>query len=246
MTNRPGVLIQGSAPRGAGPCVHLETGRLLVFQHESAPDGKTASPQTADKSMKPVYLTLATLAGILALSTARADTGLYLRAEVGANLAGELMLGSRDSDRASYCDEFVNPRYSVIPDCVSPNRGIGAVDAWTSNFDAGTGLLGAVAFGKQIGSIWRIELEYFNRRVRLDQTAAIISPSGRPYADLFGAELPNAEEHVRDVSAQGLFANLLVDLPRPDAWSLGWGWAWARRVRRSTTVRCGGAAAIPR
>ena len=174
---------------------------------------KTAWPQTTDRSMMPARLTLAALAGTLALATAHADSGLYLRAEVGASLAGELMLGSRDSDRASYCDEFVNPRYAAIEGCVSPDRGIGAVDAWTSNFDPGAGLLGAVAFGKQIGSIWRIELEYLDRRVRLDQTAAIISPSGRPYADLFGAELPNAEEHVRDVSAHALFANLLVDLP---------------------------------
>ena len=146
-------------------------------------------------------------------SPVHADTGFYLRGELGANFAEDIKLSTRDNDRAAYCDGFVNPQYSEIQDCTAPNRDIGAVDAWTSSFDGASGIFAGVALGRQFGQRLRVELEYFYREANFDRTTPIISPSGKPYTDLFGPELPRAEEHLGDLIAHTLFANAYLDFP---------------------------------
>ena len=146
-------------------------------------------------------------------SPVHAGADFYLRGELGANFSEDLKLSTRDNDRAAYCDGFVNPQYPEIRECTTPNRAIGAVDAWTSNFDDAFGIFAGVAVGRQFGQRLRVELEYFYREANVDQTAPIISPSGRPYTELFGPELPQAEERLRDLIAHNLFANAYLDFP---------------------------------
>lgn len=137
----------------------------------------------------------------------------YAAGGLGANLADAIGLATTDTDRASYCDEYVNPQYAQISNCTAPNRGSGAVDAWTSGFDEASGRFANLAVGVEAGERWRIELEYFYRRAGIDQTAPIISPSGTAYTEIFGAELPRAEDRLDRLSAQNLFANVYLRLP---------------------------------
>ena len=155
-------------------------------------------------------------AGLLALAgswTPAAGDGLYLRAALGANVARGLTLSTVDNDRAARCDEFVNPRYAEVAACTTPNRGAGAVDAWTSEFDAAQGLLAGIALGQRFGERLRVEFEYAYRAARYAQASPIIAPSGTAYTELFGPELPVAEERVDDLTAHQLFANVYLDLP---------------------------------
>ena len=143
----------------------------------------------------------------------------YAAGGLGANFADAIGLATTDTDRASYCDEFVNPHYAQIPRCAAPNRGGGAVDAWTSGFDAASGLFANLAVGVETGERWRFELEYFHRRAGIDQAAPIISPSGTAYTEIFGAELPRAEDRLGTLSAQNLFANVYYRLPSGGNWT---------------------------
>ena len=155
-------------------------------------------------------------AGLLVLSgswTPAAGDGLYLRAAFGAGVARGLTLSTVDNDRAARCDEFVNPRYAEVAACTTPDRTAGAVDAWTSTFDGAQGLLAGVAVGQRLGRRLRVEFEYAYRAARYAQASPIIAPSGTAYTELFGLELPVAEERVDDLAAHQLFANVYLDLP---------------------------------
>ena len=41
------------------------------------------------------------------------------------------LLGN-STDRASRCDEFINPRFAEVPGCTDPNRGSGA--GWKTTY----------------------------------------------------------------------------------------------------------------
>ena len=142
-----------------------------------------------------------------------ADAGVYLSGEAGAARSASLLLRSGDTDRASRCDEFVNPRYAEIASCTSPDRGDGAVDDWQSEFGRGWGAAGAAALGYRLRERFRIELEGLHQTVDLDDSANILSPEGTPFAQSFGAELPRADETIGRIDSRGLFANVLIDFP---------------------------------
>ena len=139
--------------------------------------------------------------------------GTYARAVFGANVARALLLSTFDNDRAARCDEFVNPRYAEVAACTTPDRGAGAVDAWSSEFDGARGLLAGIAVGQRFGRRLRVEFEYAYRAARYDQARPIIAPSGTAYTELFGPELPIADERVDDLTAHQLFGNVYLDLP---------------------------------
>lgn len=46
-----------------------------------------------------------------------------------------------DDDRASRCDEFVNPGYASLEGCTDSDRTVNAVDEWGSDFSGATGIL---------------------------------------------------------------------------------------------------------
>ena len=52
----------------------------------------------------------------------QADTGFYLRSQLGINFAQPLALRAGDNDRASRCDAFVNPRHDELDGCTTADR----------------------------------------------------------------------------------------------------------------------------
>ena len=160
-----------------------------------------------------IWLLAAGLSALAGSWTPAAADGVYARAAFGANLARGLALSTFDNDRAARCDEFVNPRYAEVAACTTLDRGAGAVDAWSSEFDGARGLLASIAVGQRLERRLRVEFEYAYRAARYDQTRPILAPSGTAYTELFGPELPVAEERVDDLAAHQMFTNVYLDLP---------------------------------
>ena len=63
--------------------------------------------------------------------------GFYLSHDIGLNVAPKVVLRGTTSDRASVCDEFINPLYAAVGGCTSPNRGAG--DGWSTAFKRALG-----------------------------------------------------------------------------------------------------------
>lgn len=157
---------------------------------------------------------LTTLLCLLLAQGASAE--VYVAAELGPQFAPGLSLRGGDNDRASRCDEFVNPRYAELDGCTDPERGAGAVDSWRSEFDRTWGLFAGAAIGYRFRDRFRVELEAFHSEADYDESSDLLDPSGVAFTQIFGAELPQAYERVGKVSAAGAFLNLYLDLPGSD------------------------------
>lgn len=151
--------------------------------------------------------------GLLVSGATVAATGLYVRVELGGNATPGMLLSTGDNDGPSRCDGFVNPQYASVPGCTDPDRTVDAVDQWTSSFDGAYGLFAGAVVGYRFSPRLRLEFEYFYREVVFDESSAIIAPSGVSYVDIFGAELPKAEERLGSAAAHNAFINLIVDFP---------------------------------
>ena len=155
----------------------------------------------------------AVLAAASLLAASAAHAGIYVSGEAGAALFPAMMLRSGDTDRASRCDEFINPRYAELEGCTNPDRGTGAVDDWKSDFDRASGGLASASLGYRFAEGYRLELEAIHHTANRDESAAILSPEGTPFTQTFGAELPRADETIGRFAATGIFANLIIDFP---------------------------------
>lgn len=155
----------------------------------------------------------AAVAGVLAPAAGRADTRFYVGAGLGGHFAPAVRLAAGDDDRSSLCDQFVNPAFAARPGCTDPDRGVGAVDDWRSRFAGARGLLAGAAFGFRLTGRVRVEAEYLHRTAAYGRTAPILTPAGTPYTEVFGAELPLAQERIGSVAADSLFANVFLDFP---------------------------------
>ena len=136
--------------------------------------------------------------------------GFYLRADLGANLATGVTLHGKSNDRASRCDEFINPHYAEIPGCTDPDRGSAA--GWRTAFDSAGGVFAGFAVGHRITDWFRMEVETFHRESEYDQTSPVASATGDTAGKLEG-EIVRAEDRIGSVSSRSVFVNLLFDLP---------------------------------
>ncbi len=130
-------------------------------------------------------------AGLSAAASVQSSSGLYLSLEVGLNAAPSVELLGNSTDRASRCDEFINPLYADVAGCTDPNRGSGA--GWKTDYDPAMGILagGAMgilaggAIGYRVGGRLRIEAEWFHRASGYDQTSPVASATGDTLRYLF-------------------------------------------------------------
>ena len=159
-------------------------------------------------------------------SPAHAGSGLYLSGELGANFASGLDMTFGSNDRASVCDEFINPLFATVTqtagyedyNCTGPNRGQG--DDWLNNFDGAEGILAGAAIGYTLRDEYpdrglgrfRFELEYFYRDSNYDQTSSVPGAGGAS-GDKLAQEIIVATDRIGSVSSQNLFANLYIDFP---------------------------------
>lgn len=179
-------------------------------------------------------------------------SGFYLRGDLGANLATGVVLLGKSNDRASRCDEFINPRYAEIPGCTDPDRGSAA--GWQTAFDPAYGTLAGLAVGHRVSDWFRMEVETFNRESEYDQTSPVASATGDTAGKLEG-EIVRAEDRIGSVSSRNIFLNLVFDLPvggalKPFA-GLGVGVSWTELdygdlwVRNADPAKIATAAGLP-
>ena len=153
--------------------------------------------------------------------------GWYLGSELGAHVVPALGITGLSNDRASVCDEFINPQYATVTqtagyeayNCTEPDRR----DDWVNQFVLATGLQTSWVLGYRFGADasgprWRhlrTEVEYFYRTTAYDQTVAVpglSAGSGSVTADKLTQELQTATDYVSSVTAHTLFANLYWDV----------------------------------
>ena len=147
------------------------------------------------------------------LACAPAMANWSLSGSFGASFMPALNLAGGDNDRAARCDGFVNPRYAEVTGCTNPDRGVGAVDDWMSDFSSASGLFATAGIGYRLSERWLLEAEYGFAESKYNESALIRDPSGVPFTERFGAELPRAEERIGSATTHSLFANLYWRTP---------------------------------
>ena len=166
---------------------------------------------------------------VVAPSPVQAGSGFYLGSELGINFASGLDTTGNSNDRASVCDEYINPRYDEVEssdqsdssgkkyseyNCTGPDRGA----TWPNEFDGGTGILAGAAVGYSFAGQnpnsplggFRVEMEYFYRQSNYDQTSSLVSGSGQVRGKL-DQEIVIGIERIGSITSHNLFANLFYD-----------------------------------
>ena len=180
---------------------------------------------------------LAFLGATLLPAQAQAEP-LYASVSLGGNVTGDVTLRSRSNDRASICDEYINPRALSVPGCTAPGRGTG--DGWAAPFDGGRGFSTETALGYRFSPRFRAAVVYGYHTTHFDQTVSSTDASGVDF-DKIGNELSTGEESLGTASSHELFAVAYRDWPNRRLWTpfagVGVGvakarkdfsWLWAR------------------
>ena len=126
---------------------------------------------------------------------------VYVSGELGVNFWQPLDTERHDTDRASVCDEYINPNYATIANCTGPDRGSDSVRG--NHFGADEDILFGMAFGYYFADPrFRVEFEYF---------ASETSLGGGDVRTNVVEEIVRVEEHIGDLSSHNLFANVYYD-----------------------------------
>ena len=162
------------------------------------------------------FLVFVIVTWVVAPGWAQAGSGFYVSGEVGANIASGIDTTGTSNDRASVCDEYINPRYHEYERCTGPDRSVGG--RWENEFDGATGILAGAAVGysfagqnqnSPLGGL-RVEVEYFYRQSNYDQTADIplgVGTQGQKLRD----EIVQATDRIGGMTSHNLFGNLFYD-----------------------------------
>ena len=122
------------------------------------------------------------LAGVVPASAAESRSSLYVSLDTGANFAAGLEFHGGDNDRASICDEYINPQYASIAGCTGPRPG----DSWQGSFGSASGVLAGTTLGYRFNDRFRVEANYVFRGSEYDETAPLQSASGETFAKVSG------------------------------------------------------------
>ena len=189
-----------------------KSGVSAVIRVRENPDEADMTPPRRASTPIGGYVLALACAALMITGTASAQSasGFYLSQDIGLNLAAPVELLGNSNDRASHCDEFINPRFAEVPGCTDPARGAGA--GWKTAYDGATGILAGLSAGYRFGRRLRVEAEWFHRESEYDQTSPVASATGATFAKLDG-EIQRAEDRIGSISSQNFFANVHVDFP---------------------------------
>ena len=148
----------------------------------------------------------------------------------GADISPDVSIASRSNDRASACDEYINPRALAVPGCASPDRGAG--DGWRAPFDSAWGISLEAELGYRLSPRYRVAGIYTYNETDFDQTVSSTDASGVDF-DKIGNELSVGEETLGATRSHELFLVALRDWPNRTRWTpyagIGAGVSWARK-----------------
>ena len=175
-------------------------------------------------------------AGLISSNDAHAQW--YVGVALGGNASRDVALENRSNDRASICDEYINPRALAIPSCTAPSRGAG--DGWLAPFDPGTGFSTEVEIGFRVASRWRFASVFARDVTNFDQTVSSTDATGADF-DKISNELSVGEETLGNVTSHALQLIVVRDWPNKTRWTpyagIGttalrmrkdFSWLWAR------------------
>ena len=153
--------------------------------------------------------------------------GWYVGSELGAGMVQPLGITGLSNDRASVCDEFINPQYATVAqtpgyegyNCTRQDRS----NDWVNQFARATGLQASWVLGYRFGADAsgprrrhvRTEVEYFYRATAYNQTVAVpglAAGSDHVTADKLDQEIQTATDYLGRVISHTLFANLYWDV----------------------------------
>lgn len=162
------------------------------------------------------FLAFVLVTWVVPSGLAQAGSGFYVSGDLGINIASGLDTTGTSNDRASWCDEYINPRYQEYERCTGSDRSVGG--RWENEFDGATGILAGAAAGYSfagqnpngaLGGL-RVELEYFYRQSNYDQTADIplgVGTQGQKLRD----EIVQAIDRIGSITSHNLFGNVFYD-----------------------------------
>ncbi|MDE2732421.1 MAG: hypothetical protein OXI38_13625 [Bacteroidota bacterium] len=128
----------------------------------------------------------------------------YVSMELGGHFAPPLSFVNTSTDRASICDEYINPLYASIPGCTDTNPGEDS--QWVVDYDRAFGLTASLAIGSRMTRLVIAELEYLNHHSWYSQYTDAAAGTGVD-ADKLDLEVFVAREAVGDVNAHSLMLN---------------------------------------
>ena len=141
---------------------------------------------------------------------AQMEPPFYVGGEFGAVFSHGVTVVGDSNDRASICDEFINPAYASVPGCTDVARGVG--DSWSVPFGGTLGRQSSAVFGVRLLPMARVEAEYVARTSDYSENSPILAAAG-VNADKLSNELFLAEEWLGIVSSASLMGNVYLDLP---------------------------------
>ena len=142
---------------------------------------------------------------------------IYSRVNMGISLNPGLTMTGYSNDRASICDEYINPLYASVPGCTNPRARVG--DGYSVNYEATAGRAGSVSLGILIRAPVALEVEYYFVSASYNQTAYIGTAEGTNLTKLQN-ELVQSEEHLGNLQASSFYGNAVLYLaPHTAKWT---------------------------
>lgn len=155
---------------------------------------------------------------------------VYMGVSLGGNVSPDVTIASRSNDRASICDEYINPNALSVAGCTTPDRGAG--DGWRAPFDGGWGLSLEAELGYRLSPRYRFAALYAYNETGFDQTVSSTDATGVDF-DKIGNELSVGEETLGTARSHELFLVTIRDWPNRTRWTpyagVGVGVSWARK-----------------
>lgn len=171
-----------------------------------------------------------TLFSLMLVCTSAAATPVYMGISLGGNVSSDVTVESRSNDRASICDEYINPSALIVPGCTSPDRGAG--DGWQAPFDNGWGFSIEAELGYKLSSRYRVSGIYAYNETNFDQTVSSTDATGVDFNKISN-ELSVGEETLGAARSHELFLVAFRDWPNRTQWipyaGIGAGVSWARK-----------------
>ena len=172
------------------------------------------------------------------LAAADAYARWYAGVALGGNASRDVVVESRSNDRASVCDEYINPRALVVPGCTAPDRGAG--DGWLAPFDPGAGFSAEAELGFRVSPRFRVAAVYARDATTFDQTVSSTDATGADF-DKISNELSIGEETLGNTTSDTIQIVAYRDWPNGTRWTpyagvgvaasrmrKDFSWLWAR------------------
>ncbi|MCY4531654.1 MAG: outer membrane beta-barrel protein [Gammaproteobacteria bacterium] len=184
-----------------------------------ARSGKKASMSLGAREYRLVlsrFVAMVSIAVSACLPATGATVKWYVGVGIGGNASRDVVMESRSNDRASICDEYINPRALSVAGCTIPDRGAG--DGWLAPFDPGAGFSGEAEFGLHLSPRWRLAAVYARSETDFDQTVSSTDATGEDF-DKISNELSVGQETLGSTTSDEFRIVAYRDWPNRTRWT---------------------------